>query len=146
MNWLHRDQTSSAPRVPAGVTNQIVTLADFGTTRREWFIRGTETPTIQRATAASTFRIAYPTAGSIIALDPDIPWDQQKVFFESQPQSDSCAWILDGSNLGFAGSVLMWTPERGKHTLALVDRSSRILDTVFFEVRGNLATRRPGSN
>jgi penicillin-binding protein 1C len=139
MNWLHSGQTSGAPKPPPGVSEQTVAFPDTGITRREWFIRGTETPSVQRAFDKAGFRIAYPTSGTIIALDPDIPWDQQKLFFESQPPSDSCAWILDGRNLGSAGSVLLWTPEKGKHTLALADRTGRSWDTVTFEVRGNLA-------
>ncbi len=140
MNWLHRDQTSRAPRTPPGVVAQSVSFPAEGRSRQEWFIRGTETPSVQSAAGPASFRIAYPAAGTIVALDPDIPVEQQKLFFEAAPRNESFSWVLDGRALGPAGSVLLWTPEKGRHTLALVDHSSRVLDTVSFEVRGNLAT------
>jgi hypothetical protein len=40
----------------------------------------------------------------------------------------------------------MWTPETGKNTLALVDGSSRVVDTVTLEVREELASTQPGAN
>jgi penicillin-binding protein 1C len=145
MNRLHGDRTSVAPKPPAGVLRQVAALPDSAGTRKEWFVRGTESPVAQYASGEPSFRIAYPAAGSIIALDPDIPWDQQRLFFESQPRSEMCSWLLDGRPLGSAGSVLMWTPEKGRHTLALVDRLGRILETTSFEVRGNLAKEAVGS-
>jgi len=145
MNWLHADRPGIAPQPPPGVLNQTVDFPAAGTSRWEWFIRGTETATIQQAASPTGFRIAYPAAGTIVALDPDIPPGQQKLFFEAAPANDSCSWMLDGRVLGPAGSVLLWTPEKGKHTLALVDRTGRVADTVEFEVRGNLP-RETGSS
>lgn len=139
MNWLHAGRTSRPPTPPPGVTAQTVELPFRGTSRREWFVRGTETSEISRAAEAAGFRIAYPASGTIIALDPDIPSGQQKLFFEADPPSGSLSWILDGRDLGPAGSVQLWTPEKGKHTLALVNKSGRALDSVTFEVRGNPA-------
>jgi penicillin-binding protein 1C len=138
MNWLHSDKPSIAPRPPPGVIRRTVDFPAAGTSRPEWFIRGTESASILPAAGPAGFRIAYPSAGTIVALDPDIPPDRQKLFFEAEPANDSCAWMLDGRVLGTAGSVLLWTPEKGKHTLSLVDRSGRVEDTVGFEVRGNI--------
>jgi penicillin-binding protein 1C len=145
MNWLHADKPSLAPKPPPGVLSQTVDFPAAGTRSREWFMRGTETATIQRAAGQTGFRIAYPASGTIVALDPDIPPGRQKLFFEAEPVSDSCSWLLDGRALGPAGSVLLWTPEKGKHTLALIDRTGRITDTVGFEVRGNLPRERGNS-
>ncbi len=138
MNWLHRDQTSRAPKPPSGVLPQSVTYPDESRSRREWFIRGTESPEIRAAEGQAGVRITYPAEGTIVALDPDIPPARQKLFFEAEPANASDSWILDGRSFGPAGSVSLWTPERGRHTLLLVDRSSRVLDRVTFEVRGNL--------
>ena len=104
----------------------------------EWFLKGTETSTVQPVSSPANFRIVYPVSGAIIALDPDIPHDQQKVFFESHPKDDRLNWRLDGKEIGRAGSVLLWTPLKGKHNLCLIDEMNRTLDSVEFEVRGNL--------
>ncbi len=138
MNWLHRGSTSRAPKPPPGVIAQTVTYPEEGRKRQEWFIRGTEIPDIQSAAGAEGVRITYPAEGTVVALDPDIPAGQQSLFFEAEPSDASCSWILDGRQLGPAGSLVLWTPAKGRHTLALVDRASRVLDTVNFEVRGNL--------
>ena len=138
MDWLHRGRTSRPPKPPPGVVAQSVAYPDEGGSRREWFIRGTETSSVRSAGGAEVVKITYPAEGTIVALDPDIPAGQQKLFFEAAPADSSFSWVLDGRALGPAGSVVLWTPEKGRHTLALVDRVSRILDRVSFEVRGNL--------
>ncbi|MBZ5497324.1 MAG: penicillin-binding protein 1C [Acidobacteriia bacterium] len=132
MNRLHRDQSSSAPQPPPGV---VAREAPAGNGHREWFIRGTEMAVAPGA-ANPGIRIAYPSPGTVVALDPDIPPEKQKLFFEAQPRDDRLHWVLDGQVLGGAGTLLLWAPTRGKHALALVDLSDRTLDSVTFEVRG----------
>lgn len=138
MNWLHRHEPSIAPLPPSRVTLQRIDIAALGKQTREWFIQGTENTEVQEASTPTNFRIVYPANETIIALDPDIPEDQQRLFFESRPSDPTLRWALDGTDLGPAGSVLIWNPIRGAHRLRLVDASHRILDSVNFEVRGNL--------
>ncbi len=140
MNRLHRSVSSKAPEPPPGVVGEAVRIVASGQSRREWFIRGTETEVVQPAADQTAFRIAYPAAGTIVALDPDIPPEDQKVFFEAEPEGNTLSWILDDQPLGAAASVLLWTPVKGRHTLALVDTAGRIVDSINFEVRGNLAS------
>ena len=71
-----------------------------------------------------------------MALDPDIPADRQKVFFEAQPQDKQLRWVLDGMAIGSAGAALSWSPAAGKYALSLVDQDDRIVDRVTFSVRG----------
>ena len=134
MNRLHQSRTSAAPQPPADV---LARETPEGPGHREWFIRGTEMA-VAPGTANAGFRIAYPAAGAVVALDPDIPPEEQKLFFESRPKAESLQWMLDGLPIGSAGKLLLWTPVRGKHSLALVDASGRVLDSVTFEVRGLL--------
>lgn len=145
MNWLHHNQPSFAPKPPRRVVGKHVDFADSDQSRLEWFIRGTETAEVQAASGPANFRIVYPASGTIIALDPDIPEDQQKVFFESQPADQNLRWSLDGEDIGSAGRILLWTPVGGKHTLALVDSSRHVLDSVSFVVRGSLVTTSAGA-
>jgi penicillin-binding protein 1C len=134
MNWLHHDHTSSAPAAPPGV---LIAQTPEGQGRKEWFIRGTENAVLA-GTAGPGFRIVYPASGTIFALDPDIPSEDQKLFFEAQPKDGLLHWVLDGQRIGSAGALLLWTPVRGKHALSLADASERIVDSVNFEVRGNI--------
>jgi penicillin-binding protein 1C len=123
MNWLHRSQTS----------NQ---------SRREWFLKGTETGRVQEASGPVRYRISYPANGTVIALDPDIPDEGQKLFFESQPADPDLHWRLNGLDIGLAGSPVPWAPRRGKYTLSLV-MGKHMLDSIDFEVRGNISTASP---
>jgi penicillin-binding protein 1C len=137
MNRLHRSTQSAAPATPVEVVEQKVMLAGSGRQRREWFLRGTETAVVAAAPAGISPRIVYPAGGTVIALDPDIPADSQKLFFEASPGATDLQWKLNGLSLGPADSIFLWTPNRGKYSLALVDRSGRTIDAVDFEVRGN---------
>jgi penicillin-binding protein 1C len=139
MNWLQRGESSKPPVPPPGVVQCRVQLAGSGRILSEWFVRGTETDLAQPAILRTGARISYPANGTIVALDPDIPWDDQKVPFEAGSAADPIRWALDGEELGPARLVLLWTPLKGKHTLSLLDANGRALDTVTFEVRGNLA-------
>ena len=77
---------SHPPEPPSGVTSRHTEFSEPSQNRVEWFLKGTETSTVQPVSTLANFRIVYPVSAAIIALDPDIPQDQQKVFFESQPK------------------------------------------------------------
>ncbi len=109
---------------------------DVGSFRREWFIRGTEPDSRIQTKGQLNQRILYPPAGTLMALDPDIPSELQKVFFISQTQQEGLKWILNGSIMEGTGKTIAWSPKAGKYSLAMLDREGRVLDSVHFEVRG----------
>jgi penicillin-binding protein 1C len=77
--------------------------------------------------------------GTIFALDPDIPAQRQRVWFERASGSTAqVSWRLDGKLLG-GGARVAWLPWPGKHQLELVDARGQVTDTVRFEVRGAMA-------
>jgi penicillin-binding protein 1C len=88
---------------------------------------------------ATTPRIRYPAAGTIIALDPDVPAGAQRVVFEASPTGEGLRWRLDGVELmpSDARGRADWAPASGRHTLTLEDSDGMPLSTVGFEVRGN---------
>jgi penicillin-binding protein 1C len=137
MNWLHRGQSSRPPAPPSGVVRRSVEFADAAETRQEWFLQGTETARVQKADAGIFPRIISPASGSIIALDPDIPPEDQKMFFEASPDGSNLQWVLDGQGLGLSAAPAPWSPRKGKHVLRLMDAAQRELDSVTFEVRGD---------
>lgn len=118
-----------------GVVAQNAAIAALGQTRREWFLAGTETKLVREAAGQGDCRITYPTAGTVVALDPDIPPEQQKVLFEARSDGRRLLWLLDGRIAGTADSAMLWSPVHGKHTLSLVDETDRVIDSVTFEVR-----------
>jgi len=81
-------------------------------------------------------RIESPAEGSIIAIDPDIPTDLQRVNFEAGRGARGARWILDGRERCAVSSACLWQPVPGMHRLALVGAENRVIDQVAFQVRG----------
>lgn len=138
MRWLHRDRPSRAPAPPPGLVLRKVRLPS-GRERPEWFLAGTEPVVSLPALEPIGARIAYPPAGAILALDPDIPSDRQVMFFEASPADARLTWRLDDRPFGSAGEPVSWAPQAGSHSLALLDAQGKTLDEVSFEVRGGPA-------
>jgi penicillin-binding protein 1C len=136
MDYLHRQQPSRPPKVPAGVVRQQIAYQPaLEAARGEWFIAGTESPVI--AVVQDTQRapkILYPGDASIIAIDPDIPDAVQRVFFQAQA-ARGLRWRLDGDDLGQAGADYAWRPVAGQHQLALIDANAQVVATTRFHVR-----------
>ena len=136
MSWLHRDLPSDAPLPPPGVRGAAAGFADAAEPpRREWFLDGTE-PLRAEAVRASAPRIVAPSDGSVIAVDPDIPAPRQRVAFAAADAGGAARWLLDGTDLGPAAAITLWSPVPGAHVLTLVDGGARPLGSVRFEVRG----------
>lgn len=136
MNYLHRASTSRPPAAPPGVVKRPVTSANSGSaiSRQEWFLKGTEQEFVQARTAAKPPKILYPAPDTVIAIDPDIPANLQRVLFEVSSEDSALQLVLDEAGLGPGPSVL-WPPVSGQHRLALVDGSGNVFDRVLFEVR-----------
>lgn len=148
VGYLHRQVPSVPPVAPPGVERVRVTFADsIEPARNEWFLAGTATPQVGLASNAADLargpaQIGSPVDGTIFALDPDIPAQRQRVWFERATGSTARVnWRLDGKPLGGAARVA-WLPWPGKHRLELVDAKGTVTDTVRFEVRGAMA--KPG--
>ena len=92
----------------------------------------------QKADAWLIPRIAYPPEGTIIVLDPDIPEQNQRVFFEVENANNSeLRWQLNGTLLPAGEEGRRWAPLPGRYDLALVDLTGKTHDAVSFVVRGN---------
>ena len=83
--------------------------------------------------SASSARITSPTSGTIIALDPDIPPNRQRVSFSAE--GADVAWLLDGKPFA-KGNAAQWLPWPGRHVVQLVDAKGVKLDEIKLEVRG----------
>jgi penicillin-binding protein 1C len=133
MNDLHTRDASLHPAAPAGL---IRTKPPGENDRPEWFIAGTQPENRETASVRTGCRIIYPPAGTLIALDPDIPGHLQKVSFVSgAADSASLHWVLDDLLLADQGETILWTPQPGRHVLALTCGQNKIVDSVEFEVK-----------
>jgi penicillin-binding protein 1C len=134
MSMLHRDRPSASPARPDGVIEADIRFV--GTPeppRREVFLRGTEIRTIQAVTqSARPARIIRPAAGAIIALDPDIPPERQRLAIAVKGAAASMSLSMDGKVLP---KDRLWFPLPGKHQLLLVDENGKTIDQVDFMVR-----------
>ena len=137
MNWLNRNEAQTRKTPPPGLVKARVEFSrGLHPAREEWFFRGTEPRPIEAPTGPPPQRILYPPAGTVFALDPDIPRDLQKIFFILQTSRPGVTWVLDGRPLPALGKATPWSPEAGRHHLALKDEDGRVIDTVRFVVRG----------
>jgi len=137
MDFLHRAVSSTEKEAFSGLVRKKIEFSqDIAASREEWFIRGTEPNLQNQRTGQFNPRIVYPPSGTVMAVDPDIPSELQKVFFVSQVHNDDFQWVLNGSVLEGTGRTIPWIPRAGKYHLAIADKDEKILDYVYFEVRG----------
>jgi penicillin-binding protein 1C len=137
MRALHRTVGSPAPQPPAGVVAAPVAFT-VEPPRRDWFLAGTEPLTTAAAGGAHLARIVAPVSGTVIAIDPEIPRDRQRVMFEADGADPGLRFVLDDVDLGQAIGPVLWAPRPGRHVLTLRDAHAAARDTVTFEVRGDL--------
>jgi penicillin-binding protein 1C len=137
MDFLHRDVSSiQREALPDLVRKKIEFSTGVAASREEWFIRGTEPNDQNQRTGQFNPRILYPPSGTVMAVDPDIPPELQKVFFISQVHEDDFRWVLNGAALERTGRMISWIPKAGRYYLAIADKDGKVLDYVYFEVRG----------
>jgi penicillin-binding protein 1C len=136
MNYLHGRTPSRAPSVPQGVTSRMVIFSEGNRKfeKREYFLAGTEQDSLRPRSDELRPKIIYPAPDTVIALDPDIPQDFQRVFFEASSADPALNIVLDEAVIGPAPAV-SWTPVLGRHGLSLVGSDGVVADSISFEVR-----------
>jgi penicillin-binding protein 1C len=157
MRALHAKTPSRQSAPPHGLQRVEVRFDEQGEApRREWFLPGTTQSRFARgaqtrsadlsagvrlhagrgetaAPSAAAHRITAPTDGTVLALDPDIPPQHQRV--ELTASTADARWQVDGRPLG-RGARLPWFPLPGRHQIGLVDARGALLDSIMLEVRG----------
>jgi len=137
MNRLHRDDRPAPRQPPPGLVRAHAgNSSGMETGGGEWFIQGTEPVAGEEKVPSFSQRILYPPTGTVIALDPDIPADRQKVFLVMQNSQKTMNWVLNGKELRSSGKATPWSPRPGKYHLVLKDEEIGVADSVHFEVRG----------
>lgn len=154
MAYLHQNQPSRAPTPPPDLVRQAVQFAGVGldADRPEWFIAGTEQSRFalesEAASASGVMakgqnhannfaaRITSPAQGTIVALDPDIPPAQQRLWLRASGVGQQVVRWRSGQQLLGQGAELPWLPVPGAHVLELIDAQGKVLDSVRLQVRG----------
>ena len=138
MNYLHdRFGSGQTVRPPDVALSDVSFPGAVEPPRREWFVTETvPTSSVSNLDDANP-QILSPVAGTIIALDPDIPAVAQRVVFEASKSARNSRWILDGRALAPVRGELLWTPTSGAHTLSIARDSGNALQTIQFTVRGS---------
>ena len=142
---LHATEPSLKPVAPPGLIEQEVAFEPpVEAERSEWFLPGTQTRLVATSTganssAAVTPHIRYPAVDTIIALDPDIADEHQRVMFQASPVLPGMQWRIGDTVLADAHGRAAWSPLPGKYTLFLENEDGQALASVPFEVRGNIA-------
>jgi penicillin-binding protein 1C len=137
MMALHVGTPSKPSPPPAGIETRRIRFAEgIEQPRREYFVKGTALDQVAAAPeAARRPRIVNPVAGSVYALDPDIPIDRQRLAIAVAGQVAGHRLLLDREDLGTADSRPLLLPTRGQHRLRLVDLGGRVVDQILFTVR-----------
>ena len=134
---LEAGRSPSAPPPPPGVEARRVAFAGGQEQpRREWFLAGTGQALITAAPAdARRPRFVNPVAGSVYALDPDVPRDRQQLAVTVTGAAAGTRVLLDRRDIGPGDATPQVVPVPGRHRLALVDVGGRVVDRVMFTVR-----------
>src|SRR4030042_3113202 len=116
MGFLHRQDEGPRQATPTRLVRKEIQFPQgIESSRREWFIRGTEPDSGDRKPGQFNQRIVYPPTGAVIALDPDIPGELQRVLFISHTVEDGLRWKLNGRALDRVGKAVAGPPAPGKY-------------------------------
>ncbi|WP_301073809.1 penicillin-binding protein 1C [Sphingomonas sp.] len=137
MMALHARVPGRAPARPAGIeARQIAFDGQVEQPRREYFLAGTgQTRMAAAPREARRPRIVSPVAGTVYAIDPDIPPDRQRFAVAVAGDVVAQRLMLDGRDLGPASATPVIAAAPGQHRLGLVDAGGAIVDEVRFTVR-----------
>ncbi|NYT61249.1 penicillin-binding protein 1C [Alcaligenaceae bacterium] len=144
MAWLHREVASSQPPRPSDVSQETVSFEQhIEPSRKDFFIGDTAITRVSLAQnrvlpEGGAAHILAPVAGTIIALDPDIPGDKQGIRLQAGNMAagtpEQVSWRI-GNRVLASGAQATWLPRPGSHQIQLLDERGVVLDEVQVEVR-----------
>jgi penicillin-binding protein 1C len=85
-------------------------------------------------------KILYPHEGAILAVDPEIPIERQKVLFKPSEKTEGYDWYLNDEKLAAVSEPYLWPlrlekNNRGKMKLEIRNASGAVVDSIHFTVR-----------
>lgn len=141
MSALHQDVGSRQPPPPPDVERQALVFADnIEAARTEYFLPGTAISRVEPALARAVAhaRILSPSAGTVIAFDPDMPLAHQQLTLRADTGKQApelLQWHIEGRHVA-NGQESRWPLRVGQHRIVLSNDSGTVLDEVTIQVRG----------
>lgn len=145
MRYLHRQRDSKPASKPITVVTETVQFIGVDEApREEYFLADTAMKQVVLLTtlghdAIGPIKIQAPINGSILAIDPDIPLNAQKLYLKANippndPRAENLHWEVSAIEVG-RGFGNFWSPSRGRHRVVLKAEDGKVLDQVFISVR-----------
>jgi penicillin-binding protein 1C len=140
MNRLQHKRPGQMGKSPPGVESRTVHYEPaIEPDRRELFLAGTALELIAIPAEELNPRIDGPGNGAILARDPDIPAERQKVRFRIKGMSSGLAWYVDDKSaeplwLDVDGSLL-WPLVSGAHRISVRAADGKTIDAMFVTVK-----------
>jgi penicillin-binding protein 1C len=133
MDYLHSNNSSQEPNPPPNLKQVF----------DDYYLKGTEPKLnpmvsiqeLQESNQNQSPKIEYPIDGMIVAYDPDIPEDFQKILFQAKGNTQGLFWNLNDKVLGDATKSHSWQVQKGKFKLQLIKPNNQIIQSLSFEVR-----------
>lgn len=141
LSHLHEHRASRQPPPPARLEQRRVVFAhELEAPRTEYFLPGTAISRVDPALADTLLRsrILSPAADTVVAFDPDMPADNQRLLLRAAAGStvpELLRWHIGGVHAA-TGEHAYWRPRPGRHRIVLSDEAGEVLDVVNIQVRG----------
>lgn len=135
INFLHSNKSSKIPEVPPGVVSREITFA--GKTYMEFFLKKYDfgASDINNLKNFKTTKFIYPYNEIFIALDPDIPIENQHIFFIIEGYKNDLKVTINNEKMNLNSNILLWQPKTGQHKAMLFDKNNHLLDEIIFFVK-----------
>jgi penicillin-binding protein 1C len=140
MNRLQGNRPGRAIKAPPEVESRVVHYEPaIEPERRELFLAGTALERIAIPSEDLNPRIDGPGNGAVLARDPDIPAERQKVRFSIKGMGSTLAWYVDDKAveplwLDVDGSLL-WPLVPGAHRITAQTAGGKTVDAMFVTVK-----------
>lgn len=138
MNYLHSNIPSRQPNPPKTVIKKRVLLNDYSKAEKEeYFLKGTEIEHVLtlKDSGQDSPKIVYPSSDTIIAIDPDIPEENQYVTLSYKPLTEKYEWVINGEKTGRKTPQFLWQPKPGSYRINIADSEDKLIDSVEFTVK-----------
>jgi penicillin-binding protein 1C len=142
MSALHEGPAPGEPDPPPGLSALPTRFSPaVEPPRREWYLSGATLATrVSRALPTDALpRIESPADGLVVALDPDIPANRQRLLIAVRGAHGDLRLRLNDRILEPATRQL-WTPHPGSYHLTLENGRGQAISAVHFTVRGAAAS------
>jgi penicillin-binding protein 1C len=139
MNYLHRQEKSALPTIPAGIVKKQIRHAWQSREKEEYFLAGTEpTQSLVELAPGKRAEFVFPAESSVLVADPHLDPKNVALFIRFKGEVPSGTHLFWGKrDLGVAQSPWKITElPIGKQELSLRSPAGEILARVRFEIRG----------